>query len=195
MIKKKDLIDFEKKIVVEYNEGRIPYPVHLSSGTETFLINIFKKIKKEDWVFTNWRSHYHLLLKTQDKNLSYNLIKRGSSMYPCSKKHKIFGSAIVGGIIPIALGVALSMKLRKKKTKVWVFIGDMTFETGTFEESYKYAINHKLPIKWVVEDNDLSTNTPTSQVWVKKRKLGKNIFYKKYKRKFPHHGTGKYVLF
>ena len=39
----------------------------------------------------------------------------------------------------------------------------MTFETGTFEESYKYAINHKLPIKWVVEDNDLSTNTPTSQ--------------------------------
>ena len=57
----------------------------------------------------------------------------------------------------------------------------MTFETGTFEESYKYAINHKLPIKWVVEDNDLSTNTPTSKVWVKKRKLGKIFFIKNIK--------------
>ena len=50
----------------------------------------FKKIKKEDWVFTNWRSHYHLLLKTQDEKLSYKLIIRGSSMYPCSKRHKVF---------------------------------------------------------------------------------------------------------
>ncbi len=195
MIKKENLINFEKKIVKEYNDSKIRYPVHLSSGTESFLINIFKKIKRKDWVFTNWRSHYHLLLKTQDEKLSYKLIKRGSSMYPCSKKHKVFGSAIVGGIIPIALGVALSIKLKKQKNTVWVFIGDMTFETGTFEESYKYAINHHLPIKWVVEDNDLSTNTPTSKVWKRKRKLGKNIFYKKYIRKFPHHGTGKYVLF
>ena len=49
-----------------------------------------------------------------------------------SKKYKFFSSAIVGGILPIAMGVALSIKKLKQKNIVWVFIGDMTFETGTF---------------------------------------------------------------
>ena len=41
----------------------------------------------------------------------------------------------------------------------------MTFETGTFHECYKYAKNFKPPIKFVVEDNGLSTNTPTKSAW------------------------------
>ena len=55
----------------------------------------------------------------------------------------------------------------KQKNIVWVFIGDMTFETGTFHECYKYSQNFKLPIKFVVEDNGLSTNTPTKIAWEK----------------------------
>ena len=50
------------------------------------------------------------------------------------------------------------------------FIGDMTYETGVFHECYKYAKNFKLPLKFVVEDNDLSTNTPTKSAWGKKAK-------------------------
>lgn len=71
----------------------------------------------------------------------------------------------------------------------------MTYETGIFHECYKYSKNHKLPLKFVVEDNNLSTNTPTNKVWIKKSKIPKDVFYYKYKRKFPHHGTGGWILF
>ena len=54
-----------------------------------------------------------------------------------------------------------------------VFIGDMTFETGTFHECYKFSKNMKLPIKFVVEDNNMSTNTPTNKVWVKRARFPK----------------------
>ena len=111
------------------------------------------------------------------------------------KKYNFYSSSIVGGIIPIALGVSKSIKLKKQKSVVWVFIGDMTFETGLFHECFKYAKNHKLPIKCVVEDNNMSTNTPTNKVWIKKSKVPKGVFYYKYKRKYPHHGTGSWILF
>ena len=60
--KKKDLIDFEKKIKSLYEKGKIKAPIHLSGGNEQQLINIFKKINRQDWVISNWRSHYHALL-------------------------------------------------------------------------------------------------------------------------------------
>ena len=44
----------------------------------------------------------------------------------------------------------------------------MTFETGTFHECYKYAQNFELPLKFVVEDNNMSTNTPTDKRGIKK---------------------------
>ena len=112
-----------------------------------------------------------------------------------SKKHKFYSSSIVGGCLPVALGTALAIKLRKKKSKVWCFIGDMTFETGVFHEVYKYSKNFNLPLKFIVEDNNMSTNTPTDLAWGKKSKKYKDIIYYKYKRKFPHHGTGKWILF
>ena len=112
-----------------------------------------------------------------------------------NKKKKFYSSSIVGGILPIALGVAMGLKRKKSKTKVWVFIGDMTYETGVFHEVYKYAKNNNLLLKFVVEDNNFSTNTPTNKVWIKKTKPLKDVTYYKYKRKFPHHGTGTWVLF
>ena len=44
----------------------------------------------------------------------------------------------------------------------------MTYETGTFNDCYKYAKNFKLPINFIVEDNNMSTNTPTDKAWGKK---------------------------
>ena len=60
---KKDLIAFEKKVQEAYEAGEIRAPVHLSGNNEEQLIKIFKKIKKNDWVFSTWRNHYHALLK------------------------------------------------------------------------------------------------------------------------------------
>jgi pyruvate dehydrogenase E1 component alpha subunit len=195
MINKKDLINFELDIKKIYEAGKIKAPIHLSGNNEDSLINIFKKIKKNDWVFSTWRNHYHALLKGIPVDWLKKEIIDGRSMGINNIKYKFYSSAIVAGTIPIALGVAKALKLKKKNQKVWVFIGDMTFETGMFHECYKYAKNHKLPLKFIVEDNNLSTNTPTNKVWVKKSKIPKDVIYYKYKRKYPHHGTGGWVLF
>ena len=197
MTTKKELIDFELDIKKIYEAGKIRAPIHLSGNNEEQLLKIFKKIKKNDWVFSTWRNHYHALLKGISKEWLKKEIVAGRSMGINNIKYKFYSSAIVGGIIPIALGVAKSIKLKNKKStsNVWVFIGDMTFETGMFHECYKYAKNHKLPLKFVVEDNGLSTNTPTNKVWIKKSKMPKGVIYYKYKRKFPHHGTGGWILF
>ena len=190
-----DLIEFEKDIKQIYEKGLIKAPIHLSGNNEKQLIKIFKNIKTTDWVFSTWRNHYHALLHGIDPSWLKNQIIKGKSMSINSFKKKFYSSAIVGGILPIALGVSMGLKKKKSKNKVWVFIGDMTYETGTFHETYKYAKNHKLPIKFVVEDNNMSTNTPTNKVWIKKSKKEKNIISYKYKRKYPHHGTGTWVLF
>ena len=112
-----------------------------------------------------------------------------------SARYKFYSSSIVGGSLPIALGVAQSIKLNNQSNKVWCFIGDMTFETGTFHECYKYSRNFNLPIEFVVEDNNMSTNSPTDLTWNKKSKIPQDVYYYKYERNFPHHGTGTWVLF
>ena len=192
---KEDLINFEEDIKKIYESGKIRAPIHLSGNNEDELIKIFKNIKKDDWVFSTWRNHYHALLKGIPKKWLKNEIVAGRSMGINNIKHKFYSSAIVGGILPIALGVAKSIKLRKQKNKVWVFVGDMTFETGVFYECYKYSKNFKLPLKFVVEDNNMSTNSPTDKVWAKKTKPPKDVIRYNYKRKYPHHGTGGWVLF
>ena len=192
---KKQLIEFEKKVQKVYEAGKIKAPVHLSGNNEDQLIEIFKKIDKNDWVFSSWRNHYHALLHGFDPEKLFNLIVEGRSMGINSIEDRFYSSSIVGGSLPIALGVAQSIKLKKEKSKVWCFVGDMTFETGTFHECYKYSRNFDLPIEFVVEDNNMSTNTPTDQTWNKKSKIPDDVHYYKYDRNFPHHGTGNWVLF
>jgi pyruvate dehydrogenase E1 component alpha subunit len=124
-----------------------------------------------------------------------DLIVRGKSMSVYSENPKFYSSAIVGGIIPIALGVAKSIKLKGETNKVWCFIGDMTFESGIFHESYKYAKNFDLPLQFVLEDNNLSTNTPVDETWGGKQDVPDDVIYYQYKSDYPHHGTGNWVLF
>ena len=190
------LIKFEEDIKELYENKKIRAPIHLSGNNEDQLIKIYRKIFKNDWVFSTWRNHYHALLHGISEKELKRQILIGKSMSIYSTKPKFYSSAIVGGIIPIALGAALALKLKKSKNKVYCFIGDMTFETGTFHECYKYKENFKLPLNFIVEDNNLSTNTETKIAWNKKTDHSNyNLKYYKYKRKYPHHGVGKWVLF
>jgi len=190
-----DMIKFEDSIVKAYEEGKIKAPVHMSGGNEEALLKIFKNVKKEDWVLSTWRSHYHALLKSKDPKWLKSEILAGRSIHINSKKHKIFTSAIVGGIPPIAVGMALAQKLKKKKGKTWCFIGDMTFEMGITIESAKYASYHDLPVMFVVEDNKMGCYSPTKKVWGKDNDLKKNVMIYNYVRKYPHHGIGKWIEF
>ena len=174
----KELIDFENEIADLFEKGLIHSPVHLSGGNEEQLIEIFNNIKPDDWVFSTHRSHYHALLKGIPKEWIKQEILKNHSITLNNSDYYFFSSAIVGGILPIALGVAMT------GSNVWCFVGDMASCTGIFYECVQYATNFNLPIWFVVEDNGFSVNTPTDRVWGYE-----------YKRKRPHQGSGKWVKF
>jgi TPP-dependent pyruvate/acetoin dehydrogenase alpha subunit len=134
------------------------------------------------------------------KDITPNWLERqildGKSITICKTDEKFYSSAIVGGTLSIALGVAMGIKRDNSDEKVWVFIGDMSFESGIFYEVYKYAKNYDLPLHFVVEDNGVSTYTPTEATWNGiKREVPDDVIWYDYKSKYPHYGTGKWVAF
>ncbi len=190
MISKGKLIAFEDRISKRFLYREILAPIHLSKGNETALIKIFKLIGKDDWVFSTHRSHYHALLKGIPEDWVEKEIIEGRSIHLFNEKYKFFSSAIVAGICPIALGVAKSIALKVGTEKVWCFVGDMAAETGSFYECSKYASRNNLPITFIVEDNGLSTNSPTQEVWGLYEHTRRNIIRYQYKRGYPHVGCG-----
>jgi pyruvate dehydrogenase E1 component alpha subunit len=192
---KEDLIKYEELIVAHWESAKIRGPVHLSNGNEEQLIEVFKRIKPTDWVFSTWRSHYHALLKGIDPNWIESEILAGRSITLCNIDEKFYSSAIVTATLPIALGAALSIKKSGSDDKVWVFVGDMSFETGAFYEVHKYARNFDLPLYFVVEDNGVSTYTPTEATWNHKRDIPSDVIHYTYKSKYPHYGSGKWIAF
>lgn len=193
------LSDFETKVAEKFNSGAIKSPVHLYDGNEKEIIDVFKNVKDDDWVFCTWRSHYQCLLKGVSQELLMEDILNGKSITLCYPEQKIYSSAIVTGSIPIATGVALDIKLKKQTNHVWCFIGDMASETGTFFENYKYAVNHDLPITFVIEDNNKSVCTDTRKVWNSEiltfENIKSKIIYYNYQSKYPHAGAGKRIQF
>ena len=199
-MKEIDLINFEDSIAKLFNEAKIKAPIHLYSGNEKFLINFFKKVKKNDWVMCSWRSHYQCLLKGVPAKKIKNEIIDGKSISLCFLEYKVYSSAIVGGTLPIAVGLAMSLKRKKSKNKIYCFIGDMTSETGIAHECIKYSRNKNLPIHFIVEDNRKSVCTDTRKAWSKKKLIYENVSdkfvtYYKYKLKYPHAGAGQRVQF
>ena len=189
----KDLIAFEEDIKEEFLAGHIRAPIHLSVGSEEPLIEIFKEIRQQDWVFSTHRSHYHALLKGIPPAQVKEAIMSGHSMHINSKEHKFVTSSIVGGCLSIAVGVAMAIKRRRLDENVWVFVGDMAATTGIYEECTWYARGQTLPITFVIEDNKYSVDTPTEETWGKGR-LGDCRLYL-YDRKYPQAGVGKRVTF
>tara|TARA_Y100001970_G_C14204311_1_gene843019 strand:- start:1635 stop:2234 length:600 start_codon:yes stop_codon:yes gene_type:complete len=199
-MKKIDLIKFENDIAAVFNSGKIRAPVHLYSGNEEVLIKFFKKIKKNDWVFCSWRSHYQCLLKGVPPKRLKKEILEGKSISLCFPEYRIYSSAIVGGTLPIAVGMAVSLKRKKSRNKVYCFMGEMTSETGIAHETIKYSRNKKLPIHFIVEDNRKSVCTDTRKTWSQgkltyEKSSDKYVTYYKYNLKYPHAGAGKRVQF
>lgn len=197
---KKFLIDFEEKIASKFNNAEIKAPVHLYYGNEDEIIKVFKNIKPRDWVFCSWRSHYQCLLKGVPPDELLLSIMNGKSIALCFPEYKIYSSAIVGGVLPISVGTAFNIKLKKSDEKVFCFMGDMTSETGIAHECIKFSTNHNLPITFVIEDNEKSVMTDTRDVWnvetlTYEKSQSPNIIYYKYKNKYPHAGAGQRVQF
>lgn len=186
------LIAFEESIRQAALRGDIVSALHLSRGNENQLIEIFKGIRPTDWVFSNYRSHYHALLHDIPEAWLRREIMAGRSININSAKHRFFTSSIVGGCLPIALGLAMGIKRNEEDDKVFCFVGDMAASGEMFGNCVKYARGHKLPLTIIVEDNGMSTNTPTSEVWGEQPMfaLVSPIERRyKYKRELPHSGV------
>lgn len=188
------LAAFESDIAAEFNAGKIRAPVHLESGNEAALIRVFEKVKPEDWVCCSWRSHLKCLLKGVPPEVLKADIMAGRSISLCFPEQRVISSAIVGGILPIALGIAWSIKRAGGSEVVHCFVGDMTSRTGIFHECAEYAGGFDLPIRWIIEDNNLSVCTPTSEVWGSELFV-KNLVGYAYSSSFPHAGAGKRIQF
>lgn len=196
MMTAEELIAFEQDIAECFNRGEIRAPIHLDGGNEKQLIEIFKNITHEDWVCGSWRMHYKCLLKSVPPDRLKAEILAGRSITLCFPQYRIISSAIVGGILPIALGIAWSIKRNGGTNRVFAFLGDMTSTTGIFTECCVYAQGHDLPLEFVIEDNGLSVCTATQETWgdpFKASSPGVSAFH--YKLPFPHSGAGKRINF
>lgn len=207
---KQQLIDFEKDIESIYKESRIRGPIHLRNGNEDHLIKIFSNIQHDDYVFSTWANHLHALLKGIPQHKIKSRILESQSMAMNFPEYKFYTSAIVAGTPPIAIGTALSIKINNYNNRVWCFLGDMAFRTGTSHESIVYAISNNLPITFIIEDNNKSVDTPTQETWgnvhindlinfysylIEKYNSICNIIYYQYHSIYPHSGTGTFVSF
>jgi TPP-dependent pyruvate/acetoin dehydrogenase alpha subunit len=192
-----ELRAFEKRVADAFEAKQCKGPVHLSGGNEDQLIEIFKEIHPEDWICTSYRNHYHALLHGVPEEKLFKAICDGHSMTLQFPEHRFFSTAIVGGQLSIAVGIAAALKRKDCKRKVWCFLGDMAATIGACWEANCYSIAQELPIRFVIEDNGLSCNSPTQETWgdIKEHLWDEMERRYYYKRQFPHVGIDKWVQF
>lgn len=169
------------KIEGEYPKDQMKTPVHLCIGQEAVPIGVCANLKKEDYVFSNYRGHGHYLAKGGDlRALIAELYcketgcskGRGGSMHLVSTSVGLMGSSsIVGGGIPVATGAALGCILMKNGCIVVTFFSDGAVDEGVLYESINFAVLKKLPIIFACENNFYSVCSHQS-----KRQPADNIY-------------------
>jgi len=193
---KEELIEFEKRMAQRWNNAEIPYYIHLSGGNEEPLIQIFREIKKGDYIFSTHRSHYHYLLAGGSPEKLEKMILEGRGMHIIDKELNFISTAIVSGGPPIAAGVALALKRKKSKNSVWCFVGDAAEDEGHFYEAIRYVDGHNLPCTFIIEDNNRSVETPKIERYGNSEiKWPSCVRRYNYLPIWPHAGTGKFVDF
>nr|YP_009654383.1 pyruvate dehydrogenase E1 component alpha subunit [Pleurostichidium falkenbergii]QCH39670.1 pyruvate dehydrogenase E1 component alpha subunit [Pleurostichidium falkenbergii] len=162
--------NFEDMCAQMYYRGKMFGFVHLYNGQEAVSTGVIKLLNPEDYVCSTYRDHVHALSKGIDpKYVMAELFGketgcskgRGGSMHIFSSKHNFLGGfAFIGEGIPIALGASFQSIYRKEvlskniSLSVTVcFFGDGTTNNGQFFECLNMAVLWKLPILFVVENN------------------------------------------
>ena len=159
-----DLIAFESKIRDHFAAGSLPCLIHLSGGNETHLLELFSRIRPQDWVFSTHRNHYHALLKGLPADHLEAEILAGRSMFIYSREHHFLTSSILAGTCCIAAGVAWDIARQPlqlgPRPHVWCFLGDGAEEQGHYYEAVLFAEANALPITFIIEDNARQVDTP-----------------------------------
>jgi len=164
---------FEEEVVELYKVGEIPGIAHGYIGQEAVAVGVCSALRKDDYILSTHRGHGHSLAKgIEPKHLMAELMGKktgvckgiGGSMHSTEPGvGVIFTSAIVGGSIPIAVGVALAVKMLRRDNVVVSFFGDGATNTGAFHEALNLASLWKLPVIFVCENNFYAISTHVSK--------------------------------
>lgn len=165
---------FEKKSIEIYKTGQINGTIHPYLGQEAIGVAVCNHLRDDDYIVSNHRGHGHCLAKgAKFAPMLAELLGRetgyckgrGGSMHIANLSVGILGAnGIVGAGVPIAMGSALSSKIRETDQVTVVFFGDGAINQGAFYEAANMAAAWDLPVIFVCENNLYGVSTRIESV-------------------------------
>jgi pyruvate dehydrogenase E1 component alpha subunit len=160
---------FEAKCAEMYGAMKIRGFLHLYDGEEAVAVGVMAALTPEDNIVATYREHGHALAR----GISPGAIMaemygkqegcargRGGTMHLFDAQTRFYGgNAIVGGGLPLAIGLALADKLRGNVRVTCCFFGDGAVAEGEFHESLNLAALWQLPVLFVCENNQYAMGT------------------------------------
>ena len=164
-----EIRSFEERIRFLFLEGKMPGTIHQYIGMEACAVGVCSVLEENDVIASTHRPHGHAIAR----GLSFNELMaelygkttgcckgKGGSMHLGNlEKGMLPAIAIVGGNLPIVVGMALSFKLRKQKRVAVSFFGDGASNEGSFHESLNMAAVYNVPSVFICENNLYGAST------------------------------------
>lgn len=160
---------FEEKCIELYSSQKIGGFLHLYIGEEAIAVGVMHALSAEDAVISTYREHGHALARgISAKSIMaemYGKVEgcargRGGSMHLFDAKSRFYGgNAIVGGGLPLAVGMALADKMMKRDRVTVCLFGDGAVAEGEFHESLNLASLWQLPVLFICENNYYAMGT------------------------------------
>jgi pyruvate dehydrogenase E1 component alpha subunit len=154
---------FEDRCAKLYTEMKIRGFLHLYNGEEAVAVGVMQSLQPHDAVVATYREHGHALARGVSMNALMAEMYgkrtgcsggRGGSMHVFDVNKRFYGgNAIVGGALPLAVGLALAEKLGRRTGIVACFFGEGAVAEGEFHESLNLAALWRLPVLFVCENN------------------------------------------
>ncbi len=164
---------FEEKAGQLYGMGLIGGFCHLSIGQEAVAVGTYAASQSGDAFITSYRDHGLMLACNADPNVIMAELAgketgcskgKGGSMHIFDIKKKFFGGhGIVGAQVPIGTGIAFANKYKEKDNIVFTYFGDGAINQGQVYESFNMASLWKLPIIYIIENNEYAMGTSVAR--------------------------------
>lgn len=160
---------FEEKCAELYSAEKIRGFLHLYIGEEANAVGVMQALTPDDAVVATYREHGHALARGLPPGeimaemygkAGGSSRGRGGSMHIFDAEHRFYGgNAIVGGGLPLAVGLALADKLQGRQRVTCCFFGEGAAAEGEFHESLNLAALWRLPVLFVCENNGYAMGT------------------------------------